>query len=400
MEPQTHTPRVPEGHLKNANGPVDIHAMTSYGDIVVRRLCPLNTSKETPMSDAISVEGLAITLKDQPVPPQPGRPPGVGLHVPGMAITADHVRAEPVDVRITRVEPAGEEPNGARVRAWHAVVAASMAQDLPGMAPSTPDRLHAYLTSATTLVWTAGRAGEVVGLAVLRLPAAAVTGRAQVHVHPAHRRCGIGDRLVAALISGARFHGLHTVTVAVPVGGTGDAFCLRRGLVRLRTLHHLLLSLREMHPGWLAEMVAAEHPGYHLTGTTQITPPGRDTAVPAEALLTVTAEHGRQIASCTEVLVPGGTGPRATGPRATGPRATQHDHRPAADGHHGLGLDLWIKAAMLRTLYDQHPQLTQVVTDNPEHATTLLAVNHHLGFRLHHRTNQYRLDVTGSSATN
>lgn len=348
--------------------------------------------------------GTAITLSDHPVPAQPGRPPGVGLRVPGMTTAADDGRGEPVEAWITRVEPAGEEPDGARVRAWRAVVAASMAQDLPGTEPPALDRFHTCLATATTLVWTADRAGEVVGLAVLRLPAAATTGRAQVHVHPAHRRRGIGDRLVAALTTGARLRGLHTITVAVPAGGTGDAFCLQRGLVRLRTLHHLLLSLRHMHPSWLAELIAAEHPGYHLTGTTQITPPGRHHTIPADALLTITAEHNRKIASCTEVLVPGSTQPHATGPRATqprapGPRATQH-HHPPANSHHGLGLDLWVKAAMLRTLYNPHPQLTQIATNNPAHATTLLADNHHLGLRLHHRTNQYRLGLTGSPATN
>ncbi|MFG2002872.1 hypothetical protein ACGFNU_27290 [Spirillospora sp. NPDC048911] len=71
---------------------------------------------------------------------------------------------------------------------------------------------------------------------------------------------------MSALTSEVGRRGLHTITVAV--GGTGDAFCVRRRLVHLRTLHHLPLG--ERHPGWLDEMVAAEHPGYRLIGTERI----------------------------------------------------------------------------------------------------------------------------------
>ncbi|MEW2356278.1 GNAT family N-acetyltransferase [Spirillospora sp. NPDC029432] len=285
-------------------------------------------------------------------------------------------------VRVARADPAREEPDGPRLRAWHAVVTASMAEDAPGTAPVDPERFHALLTGGATAVWTATRAGQVVGLAVLRPPSTTATGRAYVHVHPVHRRRGVGDELVAALAAEARARGLRGAVAAVPVGGTGDAFCLRRGLTRVRTLHHLLLSLRELHPGWLDEMVAVEHPGYRLVRAARIAPPGRAGAVPGDVLLTVAAEHGRKVVGCTEVVVPGGDGPRAT----------QHDRPPAGD-HHGLGLDLWVKATMLRLLYDRYPQVIEVATDSPGDDAELLAVNRHLGFWLHHRTNEYRLDV-------
>ncbi|MFB4316642.1 GNAT family N-acetyltransferase [Actinomadura sp. 21ATH] len=295
-------------------------------------------------------------------------------------MTDDGAWAWPGRVRVARAEPAREEPDGPCLRAWHAVVAASMAADAPGTAPAAPRRFHAHLTAGATAVWTATRAGQVLGLAVLHLPSATATGRAHVHVHPAYRRRGVGGRLLGALTAEASERGLNGVIAAVPVGGTGDAFCLRRGLTRVRTLHHLLLSLRDVHPGWLDEMVAAEHPGYRLTKTARIAPPGREDAVPGDVLLTVAAEHGRGVVGCTEVVVPGGGGSRAA----------QHD-RPPSDDHHGLGLDLWVKATMLRLLYDEYPQVTQVATDSPGHDGDLLAVNRHLGFRLHHRTNEYRL---------
>ncbi|MGI5170336.1 N-acetyltransferase family protein [Spirillospora sp. CA-253888] len=298
-----------------------------------------------------------------------------------MSRAVDHARSWPARVRITRVEPAAEEPDGSRVRDWHAVVAASMVHDLPGTAPAALDRFHAHLTAGTTIVWTAARAGRVVGLAVLRLPSTTATGRAQVHVHPAHRRRGVGDRLVTALTAEARALGLGGVIVAVPAGGSGDAFCLRRGLTRLRTLHHLLLSLREAPPGWLDEMVAVEHPGYRLAETARIAAPGQQDAVPGDVLLTVAAEHGRKVVGCTEVVVPQGGGPRAA----------RHDRAPV----HGFGLDLWGKAAMLRLLYDRYPQVGEAAADSPEHDAALLTVNGRLGLRLHHRTNEYRLDVTG-----
>ncbi|MBE1532130.1 GNAT family N-acetyltransferase [Actinomadura algeriensis] len=295
---------------------------------------------------------------------------------------AADARSRSAGPRVVRAAPAREKPDGLRLRAWHAAVAASMAEDAPGTAPPPLDRFHAHLTAGATAVWTATRAGHVVGLGVLHLPSSTAKGRAHVHVHPAHRRRGVGDRLVTALTAEARARGLHRVIVAVPAGGTGDAFCLRRGMTRLRTLHHLLLPLRDVHPGWLDEMVAVEHPGYRLTKTARIARPDREDAVPGDVLLTVAAEHGRKVVGCTEVVVPGGGASRAT----------QHD-RPPADDHHGLGLDLWVKATMLRLLYDDYPQVTQVATDTVENDAALLAVNRHLGFRLHHRTNEYRLDV-------
>ncbi|GAA2120471.1 GNAT family N-acetyltransferase [Actinomadura napierensis] len=302
-----------------------------------------------------------------------------------MMKAADGARAWPRRVRVTRVEPAREDPDGPRVRAWHAVVAASMVEDSPATEAPAPDRLLDCLTTGASVVWTAAIGDRTVGLALLRPPSTGTvtTGRAQVHVHPAHRLRGVGGRLVTALAAEARARGLHGLIAAVPVAGAGDAFCLRHGMTRVRTLHHLLLSLRDMHPGWLDEMVAAEYPGYRLAETARPAPHGREHAVVGDVLLTITARHDREVVGCTEVVVPQGSGPRAT----------QFD-RPPAGGHHAMGLDLWAKAAMLRLLYDRYPHITQVATNVPGHQTTLLAVNRQLGFRLHHRTHEYRLDLT------
>ncbi|MFG2002871.1 hypothetical protein ACGFNU_27285 [Spirillospora sp. NPDC048911] len=97
-------------------------------------------------------------------------PPGVDMNErASIARRADDVWSESVVVQIGRVP---------QVRAWHAVVAASMAWESPGMEPPPP----AHLATASMIVWTATRADEVVGLAML--PIAAVSDRAQVHVHP------------------------------------------------------------------------------------------------------------------------------------------------------------------------------------------------------------------------
>ncbi|MBO2453146.1 GNAT family N-acetyltransferase [Actinomadura barringtoniae] len=290
-------------------------------------------------------------------------------------------------VEVTRIEPGREGLDGPTVQAWHAVVTAALNEDLPGTVPDAFDRFSARLAAGATVVWTAVRTGQVAGLAILRRPSAASTGSAQVHVHPAHRRHGVGDRLLNALIAEAHTCGPHGVTLAVPVDGPGDAFCLRRGLTHLRTLHQQLLPLRDLHPGWLDEMVAAEHPGYRLTERTRLASPGHHGAVPGDVLLTVTAEHANGTAAHTEVVIADGLGPYAT----------QHDHPPANE-HHAPGLELWVKAAMLRLLYDQHPQVTHVTTDSPEHDAALLAVNSHLGFQRHHRTNEYRLGPTPNIA--
>jgi hypothetical protein len=55
---------------------------------------------------------------------------------------------------------------------------------------------------------------------------------------------------------------------------------------------------------------------------------------------------------------------------------------------------------MLRLLYDRYPQVTQIATGAPGHDAALLTVDRRLGPPLHHRTNEYRIDVTGPPATN
>src|SRR5256885_9907727 len=94
------------------------------------------------------------------------------------------------------------------VIAWHAVVAASVASDLPGEATPTPDQIRDYLTDGR-LSWVARVDGAVAGVAVLRCDDR--LAEFAIQVHPAYRRRGIGSRLLAAVAEAARREGSRTL---------------------------------------------------------------------------------------------------------------------------------------------------------------------------------------------
>ncbi|MFJ7958914.1 GNAT family N-acetyltransferase [Streptomyces sp. NPDC096319] len=316
------------------------------------------------------------------------------------------------------------------VAAWHRIVAASTAHDLPGVPPPGPEQIHSQLTGpalgSRRLTWLAtGADGAPVGVAALRLftsPGQEHLAELELHVDPAHRRLGSGARLLSAVVAASRAENRRSLITTAAADGPGQAFAERHGFRRALTLDHLVLRLDGTVASDLLRTAGAEHPGYRLTGWTGTVPDdladafaaaknamndmpmgdldygsvawdadrvramGRVVADRGDALLTVAAVHDDgTMAGYTEVVLPLGAGPRAQ----------QYD-TAVVPAHRGHGLGLWVKAAMVRRLRAEHPGVVEIETDNADENVHMLAVNHRLGFRSYRRTHEFQLDVPAS----
>lgn len=307
---------------------------------------------------------------------------------------------------------------------WHAVLAASLAHDLPGQPPPTPKQVHAQLTTAgldsRRLFWLATEAdGTVVGVAALRLftrPGQEHLAELELHVHPEWRRRGVGSQLLAQVVFAARVEDRRSLITSVADIEPGTAFCAARSFRRVLTLRHLLLDLSEVD-----DSAADDNPaGYRLESWEGTVPDdlagtfataknamndmptgemsygeqrwdadrvramARVLADRGDTLLTVAALDGDVMAGFTEVVIRAGEEQLAL----------QYDTVVVPE-HRGHGLGLWLKAAMVRRLREDHPGIGAIETDNADDNTHMLAVNERLGFREHRRAHEYELDVSG-----
>ncbi|MFF5937309.1 GNAT family N-acetyltransferase [Streptomyces sp. NPDC012508] len=311
--------------------------------------------------------------------------------------------------------------------AWHQVVAASTAHDLPGVPTPDPGQIHAQLTKPALgshrLTWLATAAdGRPVGVAALRVftsPGQEHLAELELHVDPAHRRTGAGSRLLSAVVAACRTENRRSLIATAAADGPGEAFSERSGFRRALTLDHLMLRLDGTDADDLLRIADAEHPGYRLTGWTGTVPDDLAAAFAAaknamndmpvgdldygsvawdadrvramaavvadrgDTLLTVAAVHDDgTMAGYTEILIPQGSAPRVQ----------QYD-TAVVPAHRGHGLGLWVKAAMVRRLRDEHPGVVEIETDNADDNVHMLAVNHRMGFRSYRRTREFQLDV-------
>ncbi|MEU7701485.1 GNAT family N-acetyltransferase [Streptomyces sp. NPDC039028] len=306
--------------------------------------------------------------------------------------------------------------------AWHAVVAASLAADLPEEPRPTFEQTHARLAVTgrdnRRLLWLAAEAdGTVVGVAGLRLftpPGQRHLAELELHVTPDRRRGGVGSHLLATAVRVARDEGRRSLVAAAPGEGPASAFCAARGFRRVLAFDHLLLDVAHADT---AEADAA-HPGYELVGWTGTVPDGLAEAFAAaknamndmptgdmdygsqtwtadrvramaevladrgDLLLTTAALGKGEMAGYTEIVIRSGEARRAQ----------QYD-TAVAPAHRGHGLGLWLKAEMVRRLRAEHPGIGEVETDNAQENTHMLAVNRRLGFRFHRSTHEYQLDL-------
>ncbi|MFE4258735.1 GNAT family N-acetyltransferase [Streptomyces sp. NPDC056883] len=317
--------------------------------------------------------------------------------------------------------------SAAEAIAWHQVVQASTAHDLPGVPAPDLGQIQAQLTrpalGSRRLMWLATRTdGVPVGVAALRVftsPGQEHLAEVDLHVDPAHRRLGTGSLLLSAAVAACRAENRRSLIATAPADGPGEAFSGRRGFRRALALSHLLLRLDDTDGAALLRIAEAEHAGYRLTGWTGTVPDGladsfaaaknamndapvgdldygsvawdadRVRAMAAvvadrgNTLLTVAAVHDSgAMAGYTEIVIPHGAPPRVQ----------QYDTAVVPE-HRGHGLGLWVKAAMASRLRAEHPGVVEIETDNADDNVHMLAVNHRLGFRSYRRTCELQLDL-------
>ncbi|MEV8530847.1 GNAT family N-acetyltransferase [Streptomyces sp. NPDC051211] len=311
--------------------------------------------------------------------------------------------------------------------AWHQVVAASMAHDLPDVPPPGPGQIHAQLTKPTLdshrLTWlAAGADGVPVGVAGLRLfasPGRDHLAELELHVDPAHRRQGAGSLLLSAAVAACRTESRRSLIAEASADSPGEAFAERWGFRQALALDHLILRFDQVDEAGILRLSKAEHPGYRLTGWTGTVPDDLADAFAAaknamndmpvgdldygsvdwdadrvramakvvadrgDTLLTIAAVHDDgTMAGYTEILLPQGTPPRVQ----------QYD-TAVVPAHRGHGLGLWLKAAMVHRLRAEYPHVLEIETDNAEDNVHMLAVNRELGFRSYRRTREFQLDL-------
>ncbi|MGW7056181.1 GNAT family N-acetyltransferase [Streptomyces sp. NPDC054887] len=302
-----------------------------------------------------------------------------------------------------------------------------MAHDLPCVSAPGPGQVHAQLTQpalgSRRLSWLATGANGgpvgVVGLRVFTSPGQEHLCELELHVHPAHRRQGIGSLLLSEAVAACYAENRRSLITAAAADSPGEAFSEQRGFSRALTLDHLLLRLDEL-PDEGLPLAADEAPlGYRPVSWTGTVPDEFADAFASaktamndmpvgdmdygsvawdadrvramakviddrgDTLLTLAAVHDDgTMAGYTEVLLPQGSGPRAQ----------QYD-TAVVPAHRGYGLGVWVKNAMVQRLRAEHPDVVEIETDNAEDNVHMLAVNQRLGFRSYRRTLEFQLDL-------
>ncbi|MBT2213250.1 MULTISPECIES: GNAT family N-acetyltransferase [Actinomadura] len=315
-----------------------------------------------------------------------------------------------------------DDPTDARIRQWHDVLMAVHTADSPGdPAPEpeqTAERLLGGFGSRQRLWGIEGEDAGLVAVAALRLPGEAGAVRPaeiDIRVRPEYRRRGLGRRLMAAAANGLRADGRTSVIAQVLAGTPAVPFLESHGFECVLTLRGMLLDLADLPPGLVARLLAEAPAGYRLVRWSGVVPDEHASALarvktamadlaeyegtPWDAdrvremaelvakrgddLYTVAVLDGDAIAGFTEVVVPLG---------AAG-RAAQYDTAVAPE-HRGRRLGILVKAAMLRWLAEERPDVREIETDNVGDNTPMLAVNEELGFRVERESREYQAAVS------
>jgi GNAT superfamily N-acetyltransferase len=328
-------------------------------------------------------------------------------------------------MQIERIDPADDDV----IRACHAVHVAATAEDDPQREPpgSLP-MLKAWLTPGwqgePSEAWYlpaggipdgAGQCGLAAAWYKLQFPDLENRDRTfmTLVVHPALRRRGLGQALVAHARRRAAAEGRTVIDSQTFDGSAGDAFARRLdaepGILDARRI----LDLRTVPAGRLAELKteAARHAtAYSLTSWTGATPEDKlaQTAHVQNAMNDAPREEGwfeDDIWDADRMRARADTRVRLAGHRGYAVAAV-HDETgemaaltkvfidPAepAWGHQGITavtrphrghrLGLLIKAALLEWLAAAEPGLERIVTTNAEVNSYMIAVNDALGYRL------------------
>ena len=304
------------------------------------------------------------------------------------------------------------------------VTAAALAVDRPGHpAPAVEDvaaELQTPLSRRRRLRYVAEEDGRIVGLLVVRLPDLdnLHLGLLDLIVHPDVRRRGVGTALLRTAVSVLTDKGRRLAVGDTDAESAGAAFCAAHGLTPVRTDQLSLLRVADVDWADVDALTTAAHPGYRLAGWRGACPdellepfarakqamndaPVGDLDVAARAWPTdairdwegecralnreqrvLAAVHGTEIAGFTEVELPGWT-----------PARSEQADTAVVAAHRGRGLGLWLKAAMLRRLRAERPDVTGLLTGNAAGNSPMLRINTRLGYQPYVRIVEWQADV-------
>jgi GNAT superfamily N-acetyltransferase len=202
--------------------------------------------------------------------------------------------------------------------------------------------------------------------------------------------------------------------------GAGAAFCAAHGLTPVKTDQLSLLRMADVDWPDVDALAVADHPGYRLAGWRGACPDGlldafaaakyamneapvgemdvaarvwstdfiRDWEGECRALnreqrvLAAVHEADGVVAGFTEVELWGWT-----------PARSEQADTAVVAAHRGRGLGLWLKAAMLRRLRDERPDVTGLLTGNAATNSPMLRINERLGYRPYVRLVEWQADI-------
>ncbi|MGC0328823.1 GNAT superfamily N-acetyltransferase [Streptomyces sp. SAI-170] len=292
----------------------------------------------------------------------------------------------------------------------------------------SPPRLTALVDpapgSSRRLVWLAsGPDGAPLGTASLRLfdkEGQQHLAEADVQVHPAERRRGVGSVLLDAAVEAARKDGRRSVVAQADGDSPGAGFLAARGFATAMTLIYARLPLAEADVPALTALVESAPAGYALTtweGTVPDALADRFVAsrramddMPmgavdygrvvwdldrVRAAAAAVAERGDvlhtvaavdtsdgSLVGFTELVVPGG-----------GQGDGIHYGTGVLPEHRGHGLGTWMKAASILHAHERHPGLGGLLTDVADNNPHMRAVNDRLGYLPTHTAYEFQLTL-------
>ncbi|MFE5871894.1 GNAT family N-acetyltransferase [Streptomyces roseifaciens] len=340
------------------------------------------------------------------------------------------------------VERLGAAPSEEEIDAWHAVVTAAHAHDLPAGVPGpgrveTAGQLRIPASRSRILrlvVPLPGGGPGYAGVALLRLfeddlnRTTALIGR--LAVRPDQRRRGIGTLLWQEIQAVLEREQRQSVSVEAEIGGEGEQFARNRGfacglqlvLYVQRVADEVVdesvgdasgdaagPELPELPDGYrFVEWAGAVPAGYAeafagIRNTMADAPMGELDQEPmrwdAESITAAQSAYGERGGTLFTVVAeaPDGTYAALTevGRRSPGDVRAQQYETAVASAHRGLGLGRAVKLRMLQLLRAQEPPVREVATHVADDNGPMRAVNKMLGYRPERSVGIFQARVPG-----
>lgn len=294
----------------------------------------------------------------------------------------------------------------------HAVALAVLRAQSPRLPEYTFEVHKAFMRTGMTVwgprrCWVARHEGRIVGTAVLDLPdrESPDTAIAQVRVLPETRRRGIGTALLRETLPTCRAEGRDTVVAySIPAGGVGEAWTRSLGFTKVAEWVRQTLRIPGADPalwqvpqpdGFRIMRWSGAAPQEVVAGFARARTAMRDAPTGESSLAWPdwTVERVRQYEAdavkrgCelqTAVIIHEATG-RVVGltemeiQDGQSETVLQQDTAVVPD-YRGQGLGRLVKAAMMRWLTAERPEVTHIVTSTAADNTHMIRVNLQLGY--------------------